>query len=90
MARKLALSHTIRKQTYRVRVRITSGEPSREEATYEDRGPPTPWRRSTALALTGSTSSAMTKRRTATRSAAYVRCQAGGPPHRFDGEFPTP
>ena len=21
---------------------------------------------------------------------AYVRCQAGGPLHRFDGEFPTP
>ena len=37
MAKKLALSHTIPKQTYRVRVRITSGEPSREEATYRIR-----------------------------------------------------
>ena len=34
MARKILRSHTIPNQTYRVRVRITSGEPVRDEATY--------------------------------------------------------
>ncbi len=34
MAGKMRRSHTIPKQTHRVRVRVTSGERLREEATY--------------------------------------------------------
>lgn len=89
MARKLLLSHTIPKQTYRVRVRITSGEPLREETTYKVRA-------TNALeafdraGIDGLHFFNDDDEAYGHTFAAYVRCLAGGPLHRFDGEFPTP
>ena len=89
MARKLLRSHTIPKQTYRVRVRITSGEPVREEATYMIRA-------TNALeafdrtGIDGLQFFNDDDEAYGHTFAAYVRCLAGGPLHRFDGEFPTP
>ena len=89
MARKLALSHTIPKQTYRVRVRITSGEPSREEATYKVRAI-NAWEAFDRAGIDGLHFFNDDDEAYGHTFAAYVRCLAGGPLHRFDGEFPTP
>ena len=89
MAKKLLPSHTIPKQTYRVRVRITSGEPLREEATYMTRA-------TNALqafdraGIDGLQFFNDDDEAYGHTFVAYVRCRAGGPLHRFDGEFPTP
>ena len=89
MAKKLLRSHTIPKQTYRVRVRITSGEPLREEATYTIRA-------TNALeafdraGIDGLQFFNDDDEAYGHTFVAYVRCRARGPLHRFDGEFPTP
>ena len=89
MAKRLQLSHTIPKQTYRVRVRITSGEPLREEATYTIRA-------TNALeafdraGIDGLQFFNDDDEAYGHTFVASVRCRAGGPLHRFDGEFPTP
>ena len=89
MARKLRPSHTIPKQTYRVRVRITSGEPLREKATYMIRA-------TNALeafdraGIDGLQFFSDDDEAYGHTFVADVRCRVGGPLHRFDGEFPTP
>ena len=88
-ARTMLRSHTIPKQTYRVRVRITSGEPLREEATYRIRA-------TNALeafdraGIDGLQFFNNDDEAYGHTFVAYVRCRAGGLLHRFDGEFPTP
>ena len=89
MAKKLRPSHTIPKQTYRVRVLITSGEPLREEATYAIRA-------TNALeafdraGIDGLQFFNDDDEAYGHAFVAYVRCLVGGPLRRFDGEFPTP
>ena len=89
MAGKMRRSHTILKQTYRVRIRITSGEPLREEATYMIRA-------TNALeafdraGIDGLQFFSDDDEAYGHTFVASVRCGAGGPLHRFDGEFPTP
>ncbi len=88
MARKMR-SHTIPKQTYRVRVRTTSGEPLREKATYTIRA-------TNALeafdraGIDGLQFFSDDDEAYGHTFAAYVRCQGSDRIHRFDGEFPTP
>ena len=89
MARKLLHSHTIPKQTYRVRVRITSGEPLREGATYSI--PATNALEAFDRAgIDGLQFFNDDDEAYGHTFVAYVRCRAGGRLHRFDGEFPTP
>ena len=89
MARKLLRSHTIPKQAYRVRVRVTSGEPLRDEATYKVQA-------TNALeafdhaGIDGLHFFTDDSEAYGHTFAACVRNLAGGPLHRFDGEFPTP
>ena len=89
MARKLLRSQRIPKQTYGVRVRVTSGEPLREAATYEIQATNT-FEAFDHAGIDGLHFFAEDSEAYGHTFAACVRNRAGGPLHRFDGEFPTP
>lgn len=89
IAKKMLRGHTIPKQTYRVRARVTSGEPLREEATYEIEAT-NAFEAFDHAGIDGLHYFADDEEAYGHTFAAYVCNRAGGRLDRFDGEFPTP
>ena len=89
MAKNATRGHTMREETYLVRVRVTSGEPMEDEITYKvqatcdlqafDRAP-----------IDGLHFFCVDEEADCNTFTAEVRKQAGGPVYRIHDSFSTP